>query len=117
MDHDAPATELADVTHVTPEDRIAGLGKLAEGALLLVDAAKAFELGMRTTGAILVGRAAEATSEGVRLLGVSAIVTGVDLASGPDWTGEVKATHCACGHLWSERPDGCDCLVPTRGEL
>jgi hypothetical protein len=59
------------VTVVAPDgDRSAGLGKLAEGALLLVDAAKAFELGAHTVGAILVGKAAEATSEGARLLGV-----------------------------------------------
>lgn len=22
-------------------------------------------------------------------------------------------THCACGYVWSARPDGCDCLAPT----
>jgi hypothetical protein len=27
-----------------------------------------------------------------------------------------QATRCACGHLWADRPDGCDCLVPSRGE-
>jgi hypothetical protein len=52
-------------------DRREGLTKLAEGALLLVDAAKAFELGMHTTGSILVGRATEAVCEGARLLGVA----------------------------------------------
>ncbi len=51
-------------------DRSAGLTKLAEGALLLVDAAKAFELGMHTVGCILVGKAAAATCEGARLLRV-----------------------------------------------
>lgn len=25
-----------------------------------------------------------------------------------------KPTHCACGHLWEARPNGCDCLAPTQ---
>jgi hypothetical protein len=95
------AVHLDPVVHPVALDgdrsRSEGMAKLAEGALLLVDAAKAFELGMHTVGCILVGRATQATAEGARLLG--AVVGPEPYACADCRHGQREGWHCcsACG--------------------